>query len=353
MIARVLKAVLKLIILVVFATVLFLLYIYLTDYRPDKIQNLTISGKGMPIDDTSTHFSFLSWNIGYAGLDADMDFFYDGGTKTRATKEATQRNLMEICKLLSEYKNQDFVLLQEVDQHAARTYYIDEFKVLSEQYKAFDDAFIKNYDVKFVPMPLTNPMGRVVAGLATFSKYHPIDSKRISLPGSFSFPTSLFMLDRCFHFTRYKLSGQKQLVVINTHNTAFDDGSQRQQQIEELKELAIEEFTNGNYVVIGGDFNTNPPGFSPKLLSNGFVGFSIEPEIKWGFPSDWMFSFDSSLPSNRDLVSSYKHGVTKTTIIDFFITSPNLKIEEVKTIDLAFKNSDHQPIILKIALIRE
>ncbi len=353
MIVRVIKVILKLIMLVVFAAIFFLLYVYLTDYRPDKIQDLPIIGNGIAINDTSTQFTFLSWNIGYAGLDSEMDFFYDGGTKTRTTKEVTERNLFEINKLLTESLVQDFILLQEVDQHAARTYYIDEFKALSEHHKTFEATFVKNYDVKFVPMPITKPMGRVLAGLTTLSKYRPFESQRISLPGSFSFPTDLFMLDRCFHISRYIVGGQKQLVVINTHNTAFDDGSQRQQQIEELKELALHEFANGNYVVIGGDFNTNPPGFNPKLLGKGYVGFAIEPEIKWGFPHDWRFSFDSSLPTNRDLSISYKHGVTKTTVIDFFITSPNIRIEEVKTIDLAFKNSDHQPIILKISIIHQ
>lgn len=352
MITRVIKILLKLLLLVVFAVSSFLFYIYIADYKPHKIEPLPISGKGITLSDTITHFSFLSWNIGYAGLDAQMDFFYDGGTRTRTTKEATERNLIEISKLLKEYASFDFVLLQEVDQRARRTYSIDEFKALSELYNAFDATFVKNYDVKYVPMPITNPMGRVIAGLATFSKYGAVESKRVSLPGAFSFPTSLFMLDRCFHLSRYTLAGQKQLVVINTHNTAFDDGSQRQEQIEELKQLAVNEFEKGNYVVIGGDFNTNPPSFNPKSINNTYVGFAIEPEIKWDFPQDWTFSFDGNIPSNRDLSTSYIPGMTKTTVIDFFILSPNIRVEEVKTIDLAFKHSDHQPVILNIVLIR-
>ena len=43
-------------------------------------------------------------------------------------------------------------------------------------------------------------------------------------------------------------------------------------------------------------------------------------------------------------------GKTFTTLIDFYLVSPNVEILEVKTIDLDFKYSDHQPISLKVKL---
>jgi endonuclease/exonuclease/phosphatase family metal-dependent hydrolase len=352
MIARAFKFLVKLVLLVAFALCVFLFYIYITDFKPGKSELVPVSGRGIPINDTTLEFSFLSWNIGYAGLDSAMDFFYDGGTKTRTSKEITERNLKEINKILSINPKPDFILLQEVDQDAARTYYIDEFQALAEGFKTYETAFVKNYDVKFVPMPLTDPMGKVIAGLATFSKYQPVESKRIALPGSFAFPTNLFMLDRCYHLSKYNLGNATQLVIINTHNTAFDDGSQRLIQARELMELAINEFNKGNFVVIGGDFNTNPPHFKPDAFAKGYLGFALEPELTWEFPTGWTFSFDSLVPSNRDLSMNYKHGVTKTTVIDFFITSPNIKITRVKTIDLDFKNSDHQPVILNLSIVR-
>ena len=35
----------------------------------------------------SAEISLLTWNIGYCGLDKEMDFFYDGGTKVITPKE--------------------------------------------------------------------------------------------------------------------------------------------------------------------------------------------------------------------------------------------------------------------------
>ncbi|MBW6459260.1 MAG: hypothetical protein K0B08_01695 [Bacteroidales bacterium] len=61
-------------------------------YRPDKIENAVMSGKTTgPVRDDSV-FSFVSWNIGYFGLGAESDFFYDGGKMTRpGTDQHAQR----------------------------------------------------------------------------------------------------------------------------------------------------------------------------------------------------------------------------------------------------------------------
>ena len=66
------------------------------------------------------------------------------------------------------------------------------------------------------------------------------------------------MLDRCFLLSRLALPDGKELVLINTHNEAFDDGSQRNQQMAVLKELMLKEYEKGNYVITGGDWNLNP-----------------------------------------------------------------------------------------------
>ncbi|HPG73322.1 MAG TPA: hypothetical protein PLM49_03460, partial [Bacteroidales bacterium] len=37
-------------------------------------------------------YQLMSWNIGYCGLDRDMDFFYDGGSMLRPEKEQVYDN---------------------------------------------------------------------------------------------------------------------------------------------------------------------------------------------------------------------------------------------------------------------
>ena len=68
-------------------------------------------------------------------------------------------------------------------------------------------------------------------------------------------------------------------------------------------------------------------------------------------PSDWNWAFDPSYPSNRDVDQPYSKGLTQVTIIDYFVLSPNIKKEEVRTIPCGFAFSDHQPVYLRVRLL--
>ena len=294
----------------------------------------------------------MSWNIGYAGLGDNMDFFYDGGTKVRDTEERTKENLKHIINFISSQNNIDFMLLQEVDVEAKRTYYINERDSIEKHMPNFLSLYADNYLVNFVPVPIEEPMGYVQAGLQFLSKHVPAKSIRHAFPGNFSWPTSLFMLDRCFMANHIKLKNGKELILINTHNSAFDDGSLKEQQLDYLKAFLEVEYEKGNYFVVGGDWNQNPPGldiskFGEHSDSESFQLSIIDKEI---FPSDWQWVFDPNLATNRSNVKPYTKGETSTTVLDFFLVSPNLKVNFITAINLEFKNSDHQPIIMNFEL---
>ena len=76
----------------------------------------------------------------------------------------------------------------------------------------------------------------------TLSKYDAASSVRFSFPGNFSWPLGLFFLDRCFLVNRYTLKNEKELLVINTHNSAYDDGSLRDEQLKFLKDFIQAEY---------------------------------------------------------------------------------------------------------------
>jgi exonuclease III len=42
---------------------------------------------------------------------------------------------------------------------------------------------------------------------------------------------------------------------------------------------------------------------------------------------------------------------TFTTVIDYFLLSPNIELLEVKGIDEGFENSDHNPVSMRIKLV--
>jgi endonuclease/exonuclease/phosphatase family metal-dependent hydrolase len=330
-------------------------YALASDYKPGDSELIYRSENASVLKD-SADLSLLTWNIGYAGLDKDMDFFYDGGTKVRTPREKCLENLSAINDFLKKNDTIDFIFIQEIDRNSKRSYHIDEYAKASEVLKDHKSFFATNYDVFFVPTPPSKPIGKVKSGIAVYSEFTPESSFRFSLPGDFGFPTQLFYLDRCFMVNRYKVENGRELVVINTHNEAFDEGGAiRKAQMERLREFILNEYNAGNYVITGGDWNQYPPDFKPAFTKNkaftGQIGnfdlVGIEPDF---MPSDWLWIFDPSTPSVRTLMAAYDPESTPTSTCDAFLISPNIKSISVNCIQLEFKNSDHNPVIMQVRL---
>lgn len=349
---RIIRPILYLLLILAGAFLLFLAYASLDNYRPDKIIAQNTDRQPDILQDSST-FKLLIWNIGYAGLDVSMDFFYDGGDQMRPDKEGVRDNMEGIIRTLQPFTNYDFVLLQEVDLKSKRSYYLDEYAMIQDQFKDHYSFFGKNYDVFFVPIPLKEPMGKVESGLMSLSKPYPVSVERFAFPGNYSWPMALFMLDRCFLVNRYKLANRKELVVINTHNSAYDDGSLRTAQMDYLRDYLRSEYEKGNYVIVGGDWNQTPYGIDPKLPDHPFDRENLT-YIDKDYPDpDWIWAYDPDLPTNRRVKTPYVPGTTLTTIIDCFLLSPNLQVMELNTLDLGFKYSDHQAVKLHVKLSRQ
>lgn len=321
------------------------------DYKPEDVTDLNISGNGFGEQISDSVFTFLSWNIGYAGLGAEMDFFYDGGEMVHPTKERVEKYTGGILNFLKSNDSIDFILLQEVDKNSARTGKQDERELIKNTLSSYSYSFGLNYKVFFVPLPFTNPLGKVEMGQMNFSGYKPLDSKRYSFFSAYAWPKRLFMLDRCFVVSRFLLKSGKELVVLNTHNSAYDAGGKlREQEMPVIRDVMMKEFEKGNYVVAGGDWNQNPPEYKLSEVKTEFIPSSTELLDFSVFPENWQVVYDSSLPTNRSLDIPLTKGKTRVTIIDYFIVSPNIKIEEIKIIPQNFEYSDHEAVFLKIKL---
>ena len=71
------------------------------------------------------------------------------------------------------------------------------------------------------------------------------------------------------------------------------------------------------------------------------------------FGKDWNLLMDNSNPTCRSLDKVYKNADKKDCyyyMLDGFILSKNLQVDSIKTENLNFKNSDHNPVILKATL---
>ena len=323
----------------------------LTDYRPDDITEIEIEGNALSGELGDSTFTFLSWNIGFCGLGAEMDFFYDGGEMVRPTKQLIEKYTNGVLDYLQSVDNLDFILLQEVDKNSARTRKQDETEMILTALPKYATSFGTNYNVQFVPLPFTNPLGKVEIGQMNLSKNQPESSQRYSFFSAYAWPKRLFMLDRCFVVSRFKLDNGKEIVLMNTHNSAYDAGGKlREQEMPIIRDLMLEEYEKGNYVVAGGDWNQNPPEYDLSKVDKTYPAVLREKLDASLFPPDWQMVYDAEKPTNREIDAPLQKNKTEVTIIDFYILSPNIQVEQIKTLSQNFEFSDHEPVYMKIKL---
>ena len=329
---------------------------FVTKFKSAAIEDValqpTYSGKENAAQLTDSTFSFLIWNIGYGGLGKEVDFFYDGGKTVTSPQNLVERYNEGILKFLAgDCRDLDFIMLQEVDRKSKRSYKTDEVQNIAKTLPNHSWSFATNYKVTYLPFPFTDPIGGVWSGLQTLSRYTPTESKRVALPGISDFPRKLFYLERCLLTQRYKLNNGKDLIVINTHFEAYDDGSVKKQQMALTKKLVEEEYAKGNYVIIGGDWNIAPPSFNVHTFEK-----EPEDELLYKMNNDpnyipgWTYAFDSTTATNRKNKTPFNPEKTFTTVIDYYFVSPNVEVAQVKGIDLGFNYSDHQLVRLRVKL---
>jgi len=323
----------------------------LTVYKPQATETL----KTLNASDRSTHLpnqlSFMIWNVGYCGLGKQMDFFYDGGKTVFGPKTWTEMNLQQNKTFIAQHQTVDFILLQEVDQHSKRSYKINQYENFNAVLSNHNATFATNYKVQFLPFPFNKPLGKILSGLASYSLHLPLESTRYQFPGSYAFPKSNYLLKRCFLLQRFSTQQGKQLVVVNTHNSAYDSGGNlKKQEMAHLKDIILKEYSKGNYIVVGGDWNQIPTNFNNNTFKKTEDIYQQIPIPADYLPNNWQWVYDPKVATNRKLEKPYQPEYTFTTIIDFYLISPNIELVEVKTTDLNFENSDHQPVLMQIRL---
>ena len=307
----------------------------------------------LPRLQTGVPFSLLSWNIGYASLDASQDFIMDGGKSVRpATSENVMRNIDGIAETIAS-AGSDVVLVQEVDTASKRSYYVNQTIRLAGAFGG-SSAFALNFRCPFVPIPFPEFIGRVSSGLLTLSKFETTGAVRISLPNPFAWPVRTANLKRCLLVSRLPLAGSSaELVLVNLHLEAYDSSGGREAQTKALLDFLYGEYAKGNYCIAGGDFNQNFPGIDPDRFaiknSEFFVPGKLSPTL---LAPLWRFAADLHTPSARLLNEPYsgKPEETQLYVIDGFVISPNVKLVSARTIDMGFKYSDHQPVKIDVLL---
>ena len=155
-------------------------------------------------------------------------------------------------------------------------------------------------------------------------------------------------LKRCLLETRIPIDGSdKELVLVNLHLEAYDSGEGKIAQTKQLMDLLSKEYKKGNYVIAGGDFNQT---FEPVKDKYPLTQDTIQNE-KWApgiiENKDLADGFTFAVTDNAATCRLDDHVLDETTqlyIIDGFIVSDNIEVQEVTNLDKGFEFTDHNPV---------
>ena len=334
----------------------YILYVSAQYYRIEDSLLLETLYPKTAVLNMSEDYSIITYNIGFGAYNHDFSFFMDtgvmkdgkevAGTMSKAkSKEIVLTNTNGAIAAVKA-EDADFYFFQEVDTDSTRSHHVNQFEMLKE-IGDYSMSYAVNFHSAFLAYPLHDFHGTVNSGIATLSKYKIEESVRRSFPIDNSFPTKFFDLDRCFMVTRFSLNSGKELVLINLHMSAYDEGGLiRKQQLELLCDVMEEEYLKGNFVIAGGDFNHD--------IANSLNLFQTEQNVpEWvsvmneeDLPENYGFASATNAPTCRSTDMPYVKGVNYTVVIDGFIVSDNIIVTEVKNIDTDFEFSDHNPVKL-------
>lgn len=328
-------------------------------YNPDDTENVVLTGQSENSPEQGKPFRIMTWNIGYGALGDNADFFMDGGKMVNtADEERVRYNLDGITEGIIE-DNADIYMLQEVDRDADRSHNIDEAAEITNalaeiEDKSYQTMFANNFKALFVPFPIP-PIGKVNSGIYTASDFRCQRADRIQLPSPFKWPVSTANFKRCLLVTRIRLSGSSRyLVLINAHLEGYDveDGSGKEAQTKVLMDVMQKEYDDGNYVIVGGDFNQtfNDVDTADYPVYEGtWQPGTLDVDE---FIPEFIPAMDPVVPTCRSLDKVYDKANDEHQfyMTDGFIYSKNVRMNSIETKDLEFEYSDHNPVVAEFEL---
>ena len=362
---KILKKVLTGLIVGVLALVVILaILVYAITYHPADVQAADlVCPADAPELKPGQELKVLNWNVQYMGSKQYV-FWYDvpagDGPDLRPAPEAIEATFQEVARVIRA-ENPDVILLQEVNEGAANTDYVDQLAGLLERlpadYRCYSDTFYWKAD--FVPHPKV--MGSVGMKLATISKYKIAQATRYPLPLIPADPLSQqFNLKRAALESVLPVTGATNgLVALNTHLDAFAQGDDTmQRQVNFLNDHMTALKSNGRAFFISGDFNLLPAGFPLDDLPDFARGYyNPQSELAPLFQN-----FTSAVPLDRLIDRN-----TRAPFYTFFSNNPGVTGPD-RTIDhvffappLTLKNyavrsadttaiSDHLPMVFTFQL---
>jgi endonuclease/exonuclease/phosphatase family metal-dependent hydrolase len=209
--------------------------------------------------------------------------------------------------------------------------------------KDYSMVFSSDIRTRLLPGPLS-----LKHGLGTFARVANGGTEIVRIaeePGPI-----MGFIRRRYHVqvTELEVSGRP-WALINVHLSAFDEGANtRMVQLREVLDLAKGYYAEGKAVVVGGDWNMRLAPTDFAYTASDEAQFWLHDFPKEELDAGWRTVIDPAVPSVRTNEQPYKAGVNYTTNIDGLVVSPNVQVESARGIDLGFRFTDHQPVVLTL-----
>jgi endonuclease/exonuclease/phosphatase family metal-dependent hydrolase len=338
---------------------LLLILVYQITWRPadhETITPLCDAASEAPVLAPGQALKVMTWNIQYLAGKRYV-FWYDmsdgSGPDERPTPEDIAYNLDEVTRVIRD-EQPDIVLLQEVNDGAKNTDYLDQLALLQERvtdlYPCSSQAFYWKAD--FIPNP--HIWGSVGMKLATLSRYRIERAERLQLPEPHAnFISRRFQHKHAMLVSYLPLRDGARLAVINTH---LASGAQTQAQVQRVEQQLNRLESQGTPWLIGGDFNLLPLGQYQRLADEQRNGYLADSPLHalWDTFSMVPSNAEASGMDRRQWLTHFPNdlrvdGPDRT--LDYLFHSPSLKRIEAKVRrEDTLLISDHLPLIGRFLL---
>ena len=339
-------------------------YVFGTYYRIDDHEVLEVENPQNEMITAGEPHTIATYNIGFGAYGPDFDFFMDSGTMLdgtpvrghRGTSFSKEHTLRNTNGTISELQALDpeIMFIQEMDTDSTRSQHINQAEMYREAFGDMANTYARNFHSAYLFYPFTDPHGKVNSGIMTLSDYQIESAERRSYPVTTDF-MKVTDLDRCFAVNRLPVDNGKELVLINSHMSAYDKGGViREQQWKMITNVISEEYAKGNYVILGGDFNhvlgeTVADIFPSQQQTPGWLAFITSDQVPEGFSIATADNY-MDVPTCRGADIPWQKGVNYTCIIDGFIVSDNISYS-ARNIETDFAWTDHQPVLMEFTLL--
>ena len=287
-----------------------------------------------------TSLRVLSWNISFAQGQGSE------GTDYVPRSQAQMLSALDQMAQALVHHKIDIALLQEVDFHSQRSFYINQMEYLASKASLEHGLACVSWDVNYLPFPSTHPFGKIKSGGAILSRYPLQALPSVFLPK----PLSRSFLQRPLYLWRYLQLAKVSLphgvpgTLFNTHLEAFD-AQNRRLHFQLLEQELKDQLVKNKWLLGGGDFNSITQNTSPRLYPNGdnypqsehleqfAQQLQLQEILKFKSDSNTLWTFPAHKVDRR---------------LDYLFHSPQLKLERAEILSTGLC-SDHLPILAEFS----